>query len=454
VDFDGDSATLEDNYVGTASGPVSILSKAAVGTDAGGGALLQRIATVIQAGSYATINGSEMSFWTVSFDKTSGSGTAPTALMGASVTLPPVSDMTPPTDKIFWCWNTDTNGTGTSYRAGASYEPTQNTTLYAKWTGDGLANTKPTEVGIQAELAAIANGLSRHYKLANDITITDWATLDGQFTGTFDGNGKTITFSGTVTANSNSYAGLFGGISGGKVKNMGIAGEISVNSSSDVYVGAVAGNVINCTAHLGIWNVKSTATINVTTSSGNIHVGGIVGKIGTSSIIYNCYTTSQVKGNGTGIVQSGGIVSSISQSGVYNCYAKGEVSAIGSTTYAGGIVAYAYQFNLNNNIALNTSISGSTTANTGRIMGNSSSGYVNNWAITIAGLSSGAHNNKDGAQFNNATTKSSWTATAQSAGPGWTIADDAAAAKAAYEADTSNGSPWWWNVDHPALFWE
>lgn len=75
------------------------------------------------------------SFFTVSFNVNGSGGTNPSSVTqttaGGSVTLAAAQTRTGFT---FGGWNTSTNGTGTNYNAGASYTPTADITLYAKWT--------------------------------------------------------------------------------------------------------------------------------------------------------------------------------------------------------------------------------------------------------------------------------------------------------------------------------
>ena len=98
-----------------------------------------------------------------------------------------------------------------------------------------------------AELKAIEDDLAGNYYLANDITLTgDWESIgwldsgDAAFTGTFDGNGKTISglsmnYAGSLNASSN--VGLFA-INAGTIKNLTVA-FASVKGSTQV--GDIAG---------------------------------------------------------------------------------------------------------------------------------------------------------------------------------------------------------------------
>ena len=108
-------------------------------------------------------------------------------------------------------------------------------------------------------------------KLTADISVTEKVgTVKGNvqqnaFSGTFDGDGHTIT--ATITDNSNQGAALFSYINGATIKNLKVAGTIN---SSQRHAAAIVGfskgtgnSIVNCAA---------TANVN-----GNEYIGGILG---------------------------------------------------------------------------------------------------------------------------------------------------------------------------------
>ena len=113
------------------------------------------------------------------------------------------------------------------------------------------------------------------------------------FSGTLDGNGKTI--KGLTACGSGEYFGMIGTLSGGKIQSLTLKeGYIvsSNSSSSKAYVGAFAGQtletayIINCVNY----NTVTTTSTNV---SGAVLIGGIVGLAnawngGQNAIIRNC----------------------------------------------------------------------------------------------------------------------------------------------------------------------
>ena len=203
------------------------------------------------------------------------------------------------------------------------------------------------EISTIEELYNIRNDLTANYILVNDIDLTD-ATASGgawdyegrgwnpigsgdaygknAFTGTFDGNGYSITgmrISVTTLpsgAKSMIYLGLFANVTG-TIKNLTIDGNVYANwtsSAVDIYAGAVAGY---CTGT--IENCDSNARISVASTYNT----------GTNTYVY-----------------AGGLVGFTSGATITGCVNNGDVNAIvgvsyGSSSkdnsYAGGIVGYS-----------------------------------------------------------------------------------------------------------------
>ena len=134
-------------------------------------------------------------------------------------------------------------------------------------------------------------------KLTNDISVTEkcgmvsGSTQQNAFSGTFDGDGHTITV--TISDNSNQGAALFSYINGATIKNLNVAGTISSNQKhAAALVGFSKGtcSIENCTV---------AANVN-----GNEYVGGIVGHALDSNIsINNCIFSGLMTGgsNFTGV---------------------------------------------------------------------------------------------------------------------------------------------------------
>jgi uncharacterized protein YjdB len=224
--------------------------------------------------------------------------------------------------------------------------------------------------------------LSVHYKLMADITLTqgDWTPIGDNssrsattsFTGSFDGNNKTITGINIDKPNAD-YQGMFGYIGlGGEVKDLtlldcnvygkdnvggmaGIMGKATVincrivgNVSGTEIVGGVVGYTIgiveNCYTKGDIngndivggvagYSIGGTITnCNVEgVVSGDNRVGGVVG--GNNGTVTNC----NVEGVVSGIEMVGGVAGSNTGT-MYNCNATGNVN--GTSNYVGGVTGY------------------------------------------------------------------------------------------------------------------
>ena len=82
-------------------------------------------------------------WYTLSYDANGGSGSMPSHdfTSGTTVYAGQNTSFTPPSGKIFKCWNTAPNGGGTSYSEGASFTLSGNTTLYAQWITASTGST-------------------------------------------------------------------------------------------------------------------------------------------------------------------------------------------------------------------------------------------------------------------------------------------------------------------------
>ena len=219
-----------------------------------------------------------------------------------------------------------------------------------------------------------AEGLKNIAKLVNDgntgidITLTgnidlkgiDWTPIgkddNKAYTGTFDGNGKTIT--GLTVTGSYKYAGLFGDIDeNGTVKNVVLEGVQITSDNSSGYAGGVAGDswgtIENCsvsgsvsgTTFAGgvvgsqrggsITGCNSSATVK-----GVIFAGGIAGETNSGASLTGCYATGDVtvENDGTNNSHAGGVVGYNGGGTLTACYATGSVTGSGSgTIYVGGV---------------------------------------------------------------------------------------------------------------------
>ena len=205
-----------------------------------------------------------------------------------------------------------------------------------------------------------------------------------EYSGTFDGNGKTISglyFNDT----SKSYVGLFGYVgSKGAVKNVGVVGSYL---KGYYYVGGVVGynywgtvsNSYNTGSVSGSWYVggvvgySSYGTVsnsyNTGSVSGDSYVGGVVG-YNYYDTVSNSYNTGTVSGSSA----VGGVVGYNNNDGaVSNSYNTGSVSG---SWYVGGVVGYKYKGTVSNSYYLEGCVSKNNGCGTAKTAEQFASGEV------------------------------------------------------------------------------
>lgn len=220
------------------------------------------------------------------------------------------------------------------------------------------------DIGTAEEFAAMEP--SGNYQLTADITVTaPYANDFADFSGTFDGNGHTVTLN--ITA-STANVGLFSKLAGGAVvKNVITAGSISgkvnnvggIAGVADTELGAIT--ISNCKNEAAIKGNKVVGgilggcteddyalTISACANEGNIsgtrNIGGICGTLENAHFIKNCYNSGAVTGSTIGGILGRGArgYSSTTDTPILeNCYNVGNIvysgtngSAIVGTGYA------------------------------------------------------------------------------------------------------------------------
>lgn len=174
-------------------------------------------------------------------------------------------------------------------------------------------------IGTAEAFAAMEPG--GNYQLTADIIVTaPYANEFTDFSGTFDGNGHTVTLN--ITA-STPNVGLFSKLAGGAVvKNVKVDGTVSgtegVAGIAAQANGATISGCINC------------AEISATER----HVGGIVGKL-RGGTVENCYNTGAISSSRTRPINMGGIAGYVDGgASVENCYNTGSITGSGDNTAA------------------------------------------------------------------------------------------------------------------------
>ena len=227
---------------------------------------------------------------------------------------------------------------------------------------DGKTYTVTSADGLLAWNEAVQKDMTLNCTLADNIDLTgkDWTPIGTSFgnsyTGTFDGNGKTIT--GLTVTGSDRYTGLFGFIKG-TVKNVVLT---EINITSGTFVGGVAGwsfggNIENCSVSGsvsgsdvgGVVGYQQGGSITGCSSSATVkgtqRAGGVAGTTNSGATLTACYATGDVtvENDGTSYAWAGGIVGTNGGNSILACYAAGNVSGKGSgTIYVGGVVGENY----------------------------------------------------------------------------------------------------------------
>ena len=234
----------------------------------------------------------------------------------------------------------------------------------------------------------------KYIQLTTDINLNnkEWLPIGekegDKFSGTFDGqNHKIEWLSITATpeidnkATFDGYAGFFGAINGGTVKNLSVYGSVSGKN--------VAGVVARVDGNSSVENCHNHATV---TSTNNAKAGGVICLTNAASItVQNCTNSGAVSG-GTG--GTAGIVGYANRgTSIKNCNNEGTVTT--SDRYAGGIVGYATGDNSDAEIS-GCQNSGSICANVnaGGIVGIATQAWnikncTNSGAVSGAGSSGG-----------------------------------------------------------------
>lgn len=166
-------------------------------------------------------------------------------------------------------------------------------------SGTGLNSTQffNTFVNINSTTATAHDGRGNYY-LTEDAYITGFTGRD--FSGTLDGNGKTVYIVGAQTGlKGDSIGGIIGELNGGTVKNLRVVICVDVNVKTSgtvpanyktVGIGGVVGNI---TGNSLIENVSVVINQGVTFSTSNntanaISIGGISGNIFGKGRLNNC----------------------------------------------------------------------------------------------------------------------------------------------------------------------
>ena len=199
----------------------------------------------------------------------------------------------------------------------------------------GGTESDPFVISTPEDMQAISsdNTENAHYKLANDIDLTEWietnSSTDGwipvTLRGTFDGDGHTISGLWCYAEDGGLFDKL---VSGAAVK--------------DVKVKIADGKAVKGSNYAGGIVAISMGTITNSTVTGTIEGGSAAGGIAgqSSGSISQCYTLGEVMSE-TGSAKAGGIVGeNQSGSSVNDSYSSAVITATEDNSYAAGIAGY------------------------------------------------------------------------------------------------------------------
>ena len=157
-----------------------------------------------------------------------------------------------------------------------------------------------------------------------------WTPIGSQsrpYTGTFDGNGKTVR--GVYINTTAGYQGLFGYV-GNDTGNNGTVKNLTVGNSC-IRGGYVVGGVVgaiggpnNSVVHCSNTGIVSGTGVGAMISP----AGGVVGSVMANSSVENCHNSGVIHGD-----NAGGVVGQLSNSSIQGCRNEGAVTG----DYAGGV---------------------------------------------------------------------------------------------------------------------
>lgn len=206
------------------------------------------------------------------------------------------------------------------------------------------------DIGTAEEFAAMQPGGT--YQLTADITVT--APYAKDFTGTFDGNGHTVTL---AISGDSDYQALFAKLAAGAVvKNVTVEGKVTGKKC----VAGIAGQATDAT----ITGCANKADILAT----DRYVGGIAAESKNTSIS-NCYNHGAISSSRTSFgVCLGGIVGNATNNTgggttVTNCYSIGTISATADTSNYAAIAGWCYNSTVTNCYYLDTTASAGANGN-------------------------------------------------------------------------------------------
>ena len=340
--------------------------------------------------------------YTVTFDSNTGTGTMNPQEISYNVATNLTANGYTKNGYTFDNWNTESDGSGTTYTNGQSVTNLEDITLYAQWRENNYQNTTSNKyyVTLTEALTDINNSEETETQTIQVLrSKTEPAgnapTLAANKKATIDLNGKTTTLNSTLT--NNGTLEIKDTQTGGTITR---AGDVITNNASNSSL-TVNGGTITATNRYGIYN-KATATVNV--NGGSISGHTAIYNDTNSTINVSGEDTTITGTNGTGIrgytgrvIVSGGTISNSKQYYSAILVSKsGEVS--GSVLITGGNISASatYGYGVNNAGDGTVEIRGGTiSAKNGYGVGNSGQGTIEVTGGSISG-GNGIYNEANG----------------------------------------------------------
>ncbi len=212
------------------------------------------------------------------------------------------------------------NGTDTAYGIGTEASPLIIDKVEHLMAIDGYMN-------LHFVIATSQNNANTTLDMSDyDATVAIHKVFNGSLD-TQDGSFAVLSnFAGSVDTFDGNYFGLFGQLNG-KVNNLvfsDIAVDFTYEGDNALYAGLVAGKIYN---NAVINNIVLIGTQKITSTSGAVYAGGIVGSA-SGGRIYDVFSMNNISVNGTQVV-AGGIVGIANDLYLYNEATDGAIYLLG-----------------------------------------------------------------------------------------------------------------------------
>ncbi len=226
----------------------------------------------------------------------------------------------------------------------------------------GNGKDEPYIIENERHFKNISANLNSAFLLNNDLTLSAGYQSIAGFSGTLNGDNKTVTIG---SASSPAAQGIFASVGNGAViENLVINGKIAATD----HAGALAGIILNNTAA----TIKNCINLaDVSSSASNKRVGGFVGSgydgDTTKIIAENCINYGSVTCGGSN-ASAGGIAGIVKIADIKHCSNYGIITG---PNRAGGIIGYSSygSFSIKGCANFGNIVSGNTPANAGGIVG-------------------------------------------------------------------------------------